>query len=266
MPATERMMEVPAFSIGNISFSGGFVSENLEYLGTNKPAYELSVGSLTHADQSALYMLGLFAKIELDNGAQIVDAHKETKHAALQHYDAVHANTERGNWNFDSIDYDMEAPANSGLFLPKGYETLAWIKRPVFEKRNGVWQPVFDESRGSELIFADMPPDGYGPRPTHDGLRSPKTGWALATSPDRNLVIRELADYFSKFVDERAAKEIAKREVSYSFRRQHGSGKSAVFRGCDLGGGGPFDEDASWSAGDGVAGLGAFPSRSSVKE
>ena len=266
MTATERMVEVPAFSIENLSFSGGSVSESLEYIGTGKSAYKLAVDSLTHADQSAIYLLGLFAKIERDNETQIVDAPEEAKRAALQHYETVHANKDRGNWNFDGIDYDMKAPANSGLFLPRGYETFAWIKRPVFEKRNGVWQPVFDESKGSELIFTGMPPEGYGPRPTHDGLRSPKTGWALATSPDRNLVISELADYFSKFVDEKAAKEIAKREVSYSFRRLRGSGKGAVFRVYSLVDGGPFHESAGWYAGLRSAGLGAFPSRSSVKE
>src|SRR3990167_3405568 len=121
MQSAERMTKIPVFHLPNgISFRGDLVSESLEYLDTNKPAYELSVYSLTHADQSALYLLGLFTKICVETGAP-----EEAKRAALQHYETVHANWGRGNWNFDAVDYDMEAPVKKGgLFLPKGYEII----------------------------------------------------------------------------------------------------------------------------------------------
>ena len=275
MPVTERMINVPAFELPNgISFNGGLVSESLEYLGTDKPAYELSVGSLTHADQSALYLLGLFTKMERETGTKIVEAPEAAKEAALRHYETIHADKDRGNWNFDAVDYDMEPPAGSGLFLPKGYEIDAWLIRPEWKKVDGVYVPTVGED--TELVYAEMPPNGYGPVPTAAGLRHPKTGWALDTLPDRTAAIDKLAEYFSKFVDEAGARELAKEEVSYSYRRSRDSGKSVVFRDFDLGDDGPFYEDADWDGGDRKPkhemffslnrGLGSFSSRSSAKE
>ena len=258
MQSAERMTKIPAFHLPNgISFRGDLVSESLEYLDTNKPAYELSVGSLTHADQSALYLLGLFAKMGVDTGAP-----EEAKQAALQHYETVHANRGRGNWNFDGVNYDIEPEdKKGGLFLPKGYEIVGWIKRPVFEKNSGVYSPIVGE--GSELIFTEMPPNGYGPVLTVAGLRHPKTGWALATVPTRKEAEERLArDLFSKFVDEHEAIELAKKEVSYSCRKPHGSGNASVYRVYGLAVDGPFSEDARWGADDWGRDLGAFSSNS----
>jgi hypothetical protein len=107
-----------------------------------------------------------------------------------------------------------------------------------------------------------MPPNGYGPVPTHDGLRHPETGWAFATVRERQKAVAMLADYFSKFTDE--AKEWAGREVSYSYRKD--SGTSAVFRNFGTNADGPFCEDARWCGELRDRSMVAFPLGSSAKK
>ena len=253
-------IKVPSFTLSNgLSFSGGELSRDIEYLGTGEPAYKLSVGSLTHADQAALYFAGFCKKYGIETGIP-----EEAKKAALEHYEIVHNynNRGKGNWNFDGVDSDdVDFRTLPGEKLPEGYEHVLWIKRPEWIKQKGVYVPIKGE--GSEEFVTEWPPDGFGPLPTIYGFRDPRTGWALATTPDRQKAVEALADEFEKYMDRKPAQESAEKEVSYSYRREKGTGKGAVFRGFGLNDDGPFHEHADWDGGDWGRYLGAFPLGSS---
>lgn len=252
------MILVPPFTLPNgLSFSGGRVSEDIEYLNTGKRAYELSVGSMAHADQAALYQLGLVVKMGVD-----VKVPQEAKDAALRHYNTVNSDSHKGhgNWNSDAIDYEMKAAVLPGTLLGEGYEVVAWIKRPRWVLRGGIHVP--EAGSDSDVIYVAMPPNGYG-IPTNDGLRDPRTGWHFATTPDRSKAVDLLGKSFAQHMDDQAAvRKLAENEVSYSYRRPTGSGKGVVSRGFPLNDLGPFYELARWYGDRRARDLGAFPFRS----
>jgi hypothetical protein len=126
------MTYVPKFEFMNLPFRGGHLSGFTE-LDTDKPTYELAPLSITHADQAALYTAGLLAKM----GADVPQ-----KQAAVDHYDAVHAHKNQGNWNSDGIRYDWEVPAEKTRHLPRDYRAVAWIVRPEWKIENGIHVPV----------------------------------------------------------------------------------------------------------------------------
>jgi hypothetical protein len=257
MPETNY---VPAFSLSNgISFSGGFVSRDIQHLGTGEPAYKLSVNSLMHSDQTALYFAGFCEKLGIDTGIP-----EEAKRAALAHYEVIHNKKGYGNWNFDGIDSDVDFKPLPGEDLPQGYEHVMWIKRPEWKEENGIWIPFKGE--GSEAFVTEWPPDGYGPLPTIYGFRDPRTGWALATTPDRKKAVKALKKEFEKYMDIGKALKLAEQEVSYSCRRERGTGKGAVYRDFSLGDFGPFYEGAGWGGGGRLRWLGAFPFSSSEEK
>src|SRR3989338_6768271 len=245
-------ISIQPFKLSNgLSFSGGSVSKKLLYLNTNKPAAELGPLSLTHGDQAALYFAGLCDKYGIETGLD-----KQTKKACCAHYDAVHDNRGRGNWNNDAVLYDTELE-DAGLHLlpgmiQEGSIAVPWIVRPEWENRDGVYTPKMGKQ--SRAVIAVLPPSGYSL--VH--LRDPNTGWVLQTRPSREEAEKLVAGDVAKFISDIKAVDLAREEVSYSTRNAKGQGKSAVFRGFYSDDVGPFYEGTIWGGGNGGPVLGAF--------
>ncbi len=245
-----KTMDIHAFELFGLSFRGGKLSKTLEYLNTGKPAYELSVGSITHADQAALYYAGMLEENGVDTKLP-----EEVKKTAAVHYKEVHAHRGQGNFNWDGVDYTADVKLPPLTRVPDGYDAVLWMPKPKWAKEGNIYVPQAGEE---EPFVAVLPPSGWAV-PTTDGLRDRKTGWALATVQSREDAIKQIAESLAGYMDEEKAMEIAKKEVSYSYRRARGDGKSAVFRGFTLYDDGPFYENANWDGGGRNGGLGAFP-------
>ncbi len=242
-------MAVNSFELSNgLRFSGGRVGKELSYLGTNRPAAELAPLSLTHGDQSALYFAGLCDKYGIETGLD-----KKTKQACRAHYDSVHDNKEKGNWNNDAVFYDVELN-DLGLYVLLGVTVqhdsivVPWVVRPEWD--SGI--PRIGKK--SKAVIAIMPPSGYGL--IH--LRDPNTGWVLQTRGSKAEAETAVAQDFAKFIGDSKASDLAREEVSYSCRRQKNKGKGVVCRGFSLLDDGPFCEFAHWGGGGRVGGLGSF--------
>ncbi|MBI4162963.1 MAG: hypothetical protein HY513_04730 [Candidatus Aenigmarchaeota archaeon] len=138
-----------------------------------------------------------------------------------------------------------------GTILQEGSIAVPWIVRPEWVGNKP------KAGRKSRIVIAALPPRGYGL--IH--MRDPNTGWVLQTRQSRAEAERLVADEFSRHTGDSKAADLAREEVSYSYRRQKGEGKSAVYRDFILDANGPFFENAYWDGGDRNRSLGAFPLR-----
>lgn len=238
-------INIEAFELSNgLRFSGGKLTAKLQRLGIVYPApYELSVGSITHADQAALYYAGMMEENGVNTGLP-----KNVKKAAAEHHKEIHTHRGHVNYNWDGVDYTANVKLPPLTKIPEGYDAVLWLPKPKFVLHDhGIYQPEVDEA---EPFVTVLPPNGWAV-PTKDGFRNPKTGWALATVQSREDAIKQIARFLEGYMNSKKAIDVAEKEASYSSRRQKGEGKSVVYRDFEIipSVGGPFDENALWGAG-----------------
>lgn len=238
----ENSMNIPAFTLPNgIYFSGGTVDTKIVQLGEYKPLAELSGDSISLANESAFYYVGVCREYGISTGLP-----ENIETSAHGFYRMIHSNIGKGNAVCDAVYYDEDVRSLPGTRLPDGYNLLKWVKRPKWAIKSEIWMP--EEADGSEIVYAEMPPNGWGPVPTMHGYRDLRTGWVFETRPTKEEAIELLGKDFGKYMNSEKALQAAKNEVSYNFRRNKGDGKAAVFRNSssDVG---PFCADASWEGG-----------------
>ncbi|MBI4174148.1 MAG: hypothetical protein HY517_00760 [Candidatus Aenigmarchaeota archaeon] len=251
----DRFVKIPAFTYKDNAFPETELSRDIEYLGTGERARILGPKSITLGYQAALFEIGLLAKLGCDAGVP-----DEVRDAALQHYETITSqrNRGKGNWNNTVFDYMTDFGQPSNWRRLNGYERIGIINQHEWVQENDIWTPK------GEPIITDAPPEGFALL-TMDGLYQP-TGVAFETGP-RDEAVRRLAAFASRNgLEDKAAKEFGKNNASYSYRRKKGSRYSPASRVFDLDDYGPFCVYAGWLADGGGRVLGAFPSRSSEKD
>jgi hypothetical protein len=252
-----EMFKVPAFEWKDRKFPAKYLSKEIKYLGTGRPARELGPLSISLGYQSALFEIALLTQLGVK-----VDVPEDVVKTALSHYETItsQVNRGKGNWNDTIVNYDMNVGQPSLWRRMNGYERIAVIDDSDWKMKDGVWVPKNEKA----FLRTDAPKPGFAAL-TGDGLYQ-GSGFAFETA-SRQEAISKLKDFALKHgKDEKSSQEFAERNVSYQHRRNKGTGYSPACRGFDVRDDGPFYVNANWIAVNWHRNLGSFPSRSSEKK